>query len=95
MGTCLRTCVCRYTIASGALRDVIGSGQASKPAWRPSPFLEFVLSQNRKWMEEYSENGGVAVDLGSGAGRDAVHMCLALGDKWKVIACDNHEGIVW
>jgi hypothetical protein len=90
----------RYTIASKVLhherseKETMGSGLASKPAWLPSPFLQQVLSQKKEWVEGYRESGGVAVDLGSGAGRDAVYMCLTLGDKWKVIACDNHEGDV-
>lgn len=62
-------------------------GQDSAPTWRPNSFLAAVLRS-----QPALPPAGVAVDVGCGSGRDAVHLSQELGTGWSVVGVDNHGG---
>ncbi len=67
-------------------------GDASRPVWRPTPFLQevFMLESVQAWLSSTPE--GLAIDVGCGAGRDLVLMAQSLGDGWRVLGLDNDKG---
>tara|TARA_B110001452_G_scaffold224327_1_gene197847 strand:- start:1076 stop:2032 length:957 start_codon:yes stop_codon:yes gene_type:complete len=62
-------------------------GHDSAPTWRPNSFLAAVLRS-----QPVMPPAGVAVDVGCGSGRDAVHLSQELGADWSVVGVDNHGG---
>ena len=62
-------------------------GHESAPTWRPNSFLAAVLRS-----QPVMPPTGVAVDVGCGSGRDAVHLRQELGEGWSVVGVDNHGG---
>ncbi len=68
------------------------SGRASRPVWEPNELLHefFTSSRGKAWCS--ARESGVALDVGCGAGRDAVLMAQILGPSWQVIGVDNDAG---
>ena len=62
-----------------------GAGPDSAPSWRPNSFLAAVLREVSPLP-----SCGIAVAVGCGSGRDAVHMKQHLGRDWEVLGLDNH-----
>lgn len=62
------------------------SGASTAQSWRPNSFLAAVLR-----AVELPSDGGAAVDVGCGSGRDAVALAQRLGGSWRVYGVDNHE----
>jgi SAM-dependent methyltransferase len=71
--------------------DSVSSEELLSP-FRPNSFLHSALSA----VDELhaADEAGLAVDLGCGSGRDAVHLASVLGTRaprWHVLGIDNHE----
>ena len=94
--------VTRLVDCSRASEEREEEGILSRPVWRPSAFLEEVLTmpQVRQWAhaspsgDSSASTDGVrhALDIGCGAGRDMVLMARLLGTSWKVTGFDNDAG---
>ena len=80
-------------LAPAAWRERSISGAESRPVWKPSDLLaEFFSSEAGRLWARSRKDGGIALDVGCGAGRDAVLMKQALGPPWRVIGIDNDAG---
>ena len=68
------------------------SGDAQLPSspYRPNSFLAAALDEIEL---PHADSAGLAVDLGCGSGRDAVHIASVLAQRaprWSVLGLDNH-----
>jgi len=61
------------------------AGESELQTWRPNAFLAHVVRELKHTAE-----GGLALDIGCGSGRDAVFLAQELGDNWDVVGIDNH-----
>ena len=94
--------VTRLVDCHRASKEKEEEGTQSRPVWRPSTFLEEVLTmpQVQQWAhaspsgDSSASTDGVrhALDIGCGAGRDMVLMARLLGTSWKVTGFDNDAG---
>ena len=89
----------RWTIDQEILSEVlvgkepIVKGGSSRPIWKPNELLDefFRSEKGREWYSR--RKSGVALDIGCGAGRDAVLMARILGPSWLVVGVDNDAGV--
>jgi SAM-dependent methyltransferase len=90
------------SVEEGDEGDKYVQGLQSRPVWRPSAFLEELLTtpQVQEWARASpSRDSSIsadgmrhALDIGCGAGRDMVLMARLLGPSWRVTGFDNDSG---
>ena len=86
----------RWNINREILSSDSGSfvtGLSSRPVWKPNELLFSFLNSERGRAWYSNRDSGVALDIGCGAGRDAVLMARTLGPGWRIIGVDNDAGI--
>jgi hypothetical protein len=86
----------RWSIDREILHVATGSystGISSRPVWKPNELLDDFLKGDRGKAWYSTRSSGVALDIGCGAGRDAVLMARILGPGWRVIGVDNDAGM--
>ena len=78
-------------IGADASADAAAAAPAAVSPYRPNSFLAAALDALPEL--DHAALPGLAVDLGCGSGRDAVHLAHVLSQRaprWSVVGVDNH-----